>query len=125
MWDNSLVGFADDLERQIMGVAIEATTDLLTAFNRLAPVDTSLYVSHMNVGIGSRDYTFVETKMLGRSGAYASGIARIATIPRDKLTDIHITNPTPYADDLEQGSSPKAPNGVFTVGFVGVAQKYR
>lgn len=125
MWDNSPTNFADDVVEDTMKVAKDITNDMFVAIVLKSPIDTSRFVSNSNVSVGTPDTSFNEDKKLGRGGAMSVGVAKIAAVPVNKLANLHITNTTPYGDDLESGSSPQARNGVFLVSFLGVAQKYR
>lgn len=124
MWSNSVEDFADDVSRGIGELANDIATDFYVAAVNLAPVDTSNYVSNMNVSYGEIDRSYDPTLRKGRAGAMASGLDKLSGGFDGELTDIHITNSTPYGDYLEAGSSAQARNGVFTVAFLGVAMKY-
>lgn len=124
MWDKSLVDFEEDIIEALNATRIDISIDMLNALVDLAPVDTSRYVSNMNVSIDAPDYAYSETARLGRSGARARGRAQLPRKYGKVLQNTYITNSTPYGGDLEKGSSPQARSGVFTVAFLGVATKY-
>lgn len=124
MWDNSLADFEEDIIQDLNAARIDISIDMLDALVNLAPVDTSRYVSNMNVSIDVPDDSFNEAARLGRAGARARGMAQLPRKYGKVLQNTYITNATPYGADLEQGSSPQARSGVFTVAFLGVATKY-
>lgn len=124
MWSNSLIDFADDIAQDLNAFRIDISIDMYNALVDLAPVDTSNYVSNMNMSVDSPDYSYSEAAKLGRTGARARGYAALPRKYSKVLQNTYITNSTPYADDLEKGSSPQARSGVFNVAFLGVAAKY-
>ena len=125
MWDVKPSKFAAVVEKDTVKHAKNIATDLLNGLTALAPVDTTRYVSNMNVSMNNADFTFVEDKYIGWGGALADGLQKIARMPDNKLHDIHISNATPYGDDLEDGWSLQAPKGVFFPTFLAVAQYYK
>lgn len=124
MWDKSLLDFEGDIIETLDAVRIDISIDMLNALVDLAPVDTSRYVSNMNVSIDAPDYSYNETALLGRAGARARGRAQLPRKYSRTLRNTYITNSTPYGGDLEKGTSPQARSGVFNVAFLGVAMKY-
>lgn len=124
MWTNSLVDFEQDIIQDLNRFRTEISIDMFNALVELAPVDTSRYVSNMNVSVGSPDLSYSESARLGRGGAMARGMAHLPKKYATVLQNTYIANATPYAIDLEKGSSPQARTGVFNVAFLGVAIKY-
>lgn len=125
MWDKSPSLFADVVERAAVKRVKDVSTDMLTALVDLAPVDTSNYVGNMTVSLDAPNWTYVEGKTIGRGGAMANGMGVINSMPVDKLHSVFLSSTVPYAKYLERGHSRFAPNGVFTVAFLGVATWYR
>ena len=125
MWDKSPVLFADVVEKAAVKRVRDIATDMLTALVDLAPVDTSNYVGNMTVSLDTPNWTYVEGKTIGRGGALANGMGVINAMPNDKLHSVYLSSTVPYAKYLEWGRSSFAPNGVFTVAFLGVATWYR
>ena len=125
MWDKSPVLFADVVEKVAVKRVKDIATDMHTALVDLAPVDTSNYVGNMTVSLDTPNWTYVEGKTIGRGGALANGMGVINAMPNDKLHSVYLSSTVPYAKYLEWGRSSFAPNGVFTVAFLGVATWYR
>ena len=125
MWDKSPVLFADVVEVAAVKRSKDIATDMLTGVVNKAPIDTTNFVGNTNVSIGSADFTYVEGKTIGRTGAMAAGMTFIRALPKDKLHSIFISNGTPYAKYLEAGWSRQAINGVFLPSFLAISMFYR
>lgn len=121
MWDIKPSKFTDMARRDACKKVQNICIDIASGLCNLAPVDTSRFVSNMNVNFGSADWTYVEDKYLGSGGALAATLTKVSKLPKDKLVDVYFTNATPYADDLEDGRSAQAPDGVFFVTYLAVA----
>lgn len=125
MWDKSPVLFADVVEKAAVKRVKDIATDIHTALVDKMPVLTSRAVSNVNVALDSPNWTFVEGKMVGRSGAMAQGMGVINAMATDKLHSVYFTSAVPYMKYLEAGHSRYAPNGVFTVSFLAISMFYR
>lgn len=129
MWDKKPSLFADVVERAAVDRVKNIATDMLTAVVNKSPVDTTNFVGNTNVSMDTSNFTYVEGKTIGRSGAMAEGMTFIRALPKNKLHSVFISNGTPYAKYLEltdryKGSS-QAPNGVFLPVFIGVSMFYK
>lgn len=125
MWDIKPTLFAKVIEKDVVVHTKKIASDMINGLATLAPIDTTRYVSNMNVSMDFADFTFVEDKYIGWGGALAEGLRKIDRMPKNKMHSIHISNATPYGDDLEGGGSLQAPDGVFDPVFLAVAQFYR
>lgn len=125
MWDKSPVLFADVVEVAAVKRVIDIGTDFNNALVNKMPVDTSLAVSNINLSLDAPNWTFVEGKTIGRSGAMAEGMTFIRAMPKDKLHSLYFTSAVPYMPYLEKGWSMQAPNGVFDVSFLAISMFYR
>lgn len=129
MWDKSPVLFADVVEVAAVKRSKDIATDMLTGVVNKAPIGTTNFVGNMNVSIGSADFTYIEGKTIGRTGAMAAGMTFIRALPKDKLHSIFISNGTPYGPYLEftetYRGSLQAPSGVFRVSFLAISMFYR
>jgi hypothetical protein len=125
MWDKAPSLFADVVERAAVKRSKDIATDMLTAVVDKMPVDSSQAVSNINLSLDAPNWTFVEGKTIGRSGAMAEGMNFIRAMPKDKLHSLYFTSAVPYMKYLENGHSRFAPNGVFTVSFLAISMFYR
>lgn len=82
----------------------------------MSPVDTGAYRGNHRVTLNSYDNT-VNTETTDINGA-ATQMEGMKSIAKAKLGDrIVIQNALPYSIALENGHSPQAPNGVYSVAF--------
>lgn len=129
MWDKSPVLFADVVEKVAVKRVKDIATDMLTAVVDRSAIDTTNFVGNTNVSLDNANFSYVEGKTIGRSGALANGMSIINAVPPDKLHSLFICNATPYAKYLEfteryRGSS-QSPQGTYRISFAGVSAWYR
>ena len=118
-----------DLSTTAVSISVAISLTLLTAVVDKSPIDTTNFVGNTNVSMDAPNFTYVEGKTIGRTGAMSAGMKFIRALPTDKLHSIYISNSTPYAKYLEftetYRGSMQAPSGVYRVSFMGVSAWYR
>lgn len=125
MWDIKPSAFTKMIEKDACKKVLDISIDMGSGLCNLAPVDTSRFVSNMNVSFNAPDSSFDEDKMLGSGGALAATLQSVSKLSKTKLQDVYFTNVTPYGGELEKGRSVQAPDGVFLVTFLGVAAAHK
>lgn len=117
--------FGHTTTQTAVNVVRSATSDFALQMINIAPVDTSRYVSNMNVSFDTPDYSHDVMKFLSRSGALAQTTAKIATMRPNVLQTTYITNTISYAGDIELRSFVPDGTGVFAPTFFAVALYYK
>lgn len=113
-WSKPLSGFAREVEqeqnRRLRATALQALSGVIER----SPVDTGAFRGNNRLTVGSRDdgYNLEATGRYNEQQAQA----RIAAT-REPFTVIYIQNNLPYAEELENGSSTQAPQGVYAITF--------
>lgn len=124
MFDIPFDEFANVVTELGVSVAKSAGLDFTLGMINIAPVDTSRYVSNMNVNFDVPDYSHDNMKFVGRSGALAQTIAKFGVMRPNVLQDVYITNTISYAGDIEKRTFVDSGEGVFYATFVGTAFYY-
>ena len=124
MFDMPFDEFANVVTMLGVSVAKSAGLDFTLGMINIAPVDTSRYVSNMNVSFDVPDYSHDNMKFIGTAGARAQTIAKFGVMRPNVLQDVYITNTISYASDIEARTF--APNGVgvFNATFLATAFYY-
>ena len=127
--DNSFslafAGFGALFEQEVVSFANDVGKDVLRALTNTAPVDTSRFVSNMNVSLNAPNESHDDNKFIGPSGSYAAGVQVLAAAPKNYLYDIHFVNTISYGEDLEiHRPSPKAADGTFRPSFVAISSQH-
>ena len=89
---------------------------LLSDIDNRSPVLTGLFRGNHKVSIGVPDFSVDESKLDVRSGgdiSFNENMAKVDSIPLGQYPKIYIQNNVEYAEDLENGSSQKAPRGIY------------
>lgn len=123
-FDIPLTMFEDTITRTASALVREIGDLVIRQLAVTAPVDTSRFVSNMNVSFNVPDESHDDNKFLSRAGALAAGLAEMARMPPDVLVSVYFVNTISYGEDLEGGSSPKAPSGTFTPTWAYITDKY-
>ena len=125
MFDIPFDEFANLATQMAVKTTSSASRDFLGALVNTAPVDTSRFVSNMNVSLDVPDNSHDNNKFIGVSGAYAAGVAVINVMRPNVLQSVYIVNTISYGMDLETNRpSPKALEGTFYPSFLAVALYY-
>ncbi|MCC3344861.1 hypothetical protein [Psychrobacter sanguinis] len=125
MWSTPLDKFADLVIQDTNEIVKNAATDMVNGLADKAPVDTSRFLSNLNVSLNSEDTSYDEHKKVGRGAARANGLRVLSGIKGNQLYSVFLTDMTPYGVYLEAGYSSQAVNGVFYPVFMGVSMWYR
>lgn len=87
-----------------------------------SPIDTGAYRGNHQVSIGKPDNTFdLEAKDLTSAYVKAGGV--ISKIKIGNL--VYVQNCLPYSLKLENGWSKQAPQGVYSLAFQALANRYK
>ena len=116
--------FANKVTMSGVSVAKSAGLEFTLGMINIAPVDTSRYVSNMNVSFDVPDYSHDNMKFIGTAGARAQTTAAFGVMRPNVLQDVYITNTVSYAGDIEQRTFVDSGVGVFNATFLGVALFY-
>lgn len=114
-FDIPLKFFVDVVEDDVRDRAVEIAKDAAYSLISMAPVDTSRYVSNMNVSHSAPNFGHDDFKFIGTAGSRSQAAASFEAMPKVGLYDIYIVNTVDYAGELEtpEGASSKAPYGIF------------
>ena len=125
MFDMPFDEFANTVTQMAVKTTSSASRDFLGQLTGRAPVDTSRFVSNMNVSLDVPDNSHDNNKFIGERGAYAAGAAVINVMRPNVLQSVYIVNTISYGMDLETNRpSPKALEGTFYPSFLAVALYY-
>lgn len=114
-FDIPLRFFTDVVEDDVRDRAVEIAKDAAYSLISMAPVDTSRYVSNMNVTHSAPNFEHDDFKFIGTAGSRGQATAAFEAMPKVGLYNIYIVNTVDYAGELEtpEGASSKAPYGIF------------
>lgn len=122
-WSRPLSGFAREVEREqnkrLRATALQALSGVIER----SPVDTGAFRSNNRLSVGSTDtgYDLDASSSAPRGAtngveAFDDGLRIIGQV--NKAFDvIYIQNNLPYAEEIENGSSTQAPQGVYAVTY--------
>lgn len=113
-WDLSYI--TKQVEEQAVEHVRDIATDISAVIGRKSPVRTSRLVSNNNISTIMPDDYFDEERKLGRAGAIQAMAEEASQI--QTLTDVWITNETPYGPEQE------AKHGFYRIALPAVARKY-
>ncbi|HEX7048653.1 MAG TPA: HK97 gp10 family phage protein [Longimicrobiales bacterium] len=100
----------ENAEKYMRALALEALARLM----RKTPVDTGRARANWNVALGSPDRSTDEDRTIADAGrAQAEGVRVIAEFGPGRV--LYVTNSLPYIQDLEDGRSKQAPQGMVKV----------
>lgn len=116
-WSKPPTGFGKVVEREQNKRLRAAAMQALSGVIERSPVDTGHFRGNNSVSVGSPDYS-VDEMAEDPSGneALVQGMQIIGRV-RDAFGVIYVQNNLPYAEELENGSSAQAPQGVYAVTF--------
>lgn len=89
-----------------------------------SPVDTGAYRGNNQVSVNKTDNSYdLNSKDPSGAGAYAKAGAQIA---KAKIGDVvYVQNCLPYSLRIENGWSQQAPQGVYSLAFQSLANKFK
>jgi hypothetical protein len=112
-------GRASLLQSNVNELKKDVAETFITEVANTTPVDVGTAISNWQVGLGDAPTTTLSAHSPGNKGstwnANVRGTLADATMRIDTALpgeDIHVTNNLDYIDDLEQGYSPQAPDGM-------------
>lgn len=113
-WSKSLSGFAREVEQTQNKRLRAAALQAFTSVTERSPVDTGAFRGNNRLTVGSRDDGY----NLDATGDYnqQQANARLSRVT-GAFEVIYIQNSLPYAEELENGSSSQAPQGVYAITF--------
>lgn len=123
MFNVALANFEQTIHQTAVATIKEFTTDVYKYLNMVAPVDTSRYVSNMNIAFVKPDLSNDWELYRQRAGALYSGLAELEKMRPNVMQDVYITNTISYAEDLETTHSIDG-QGIFPHAFMAIAPKY-
>lgn len=123
-WSKPPTGFADEVEKTQNKRLRAAALQALTGVIERSPVDTGHFRGNNSVSVGSPDDS-VDEMAEDPSGreTLAQGMSIIKRV-RGAFEVIYVQNNLPYAEELENGSSKQAPQGVYAVTFNNLREAY-
>ena len=123
-FDIPLTDFTEVVEKDVVKKTIHIAWEAARELNARAPIDTSRYVSNMNLAYGAPDWSHDDDRYLGRTGALGRAAYSLGTIPSAEINNIYLSNTIDYADDLEAGSSRQAIDGIFDPSLVALKHRF-
>lgn len=116
-WSKPLSGFAREVEQQQNKRLRAAAMQALSGVIERSPVDTGAFRGNNRVSVGSPDNAYDES-LTDRAGdkALSEGFQIIGQISKP-FDVIYVQNNAPYAQEIENGSSTQAPQGVYAITF--------
>ena len=116
---------ANDLPHRVNAAKRDAAKDALQDLVLETPVDTSKALSGWQVGIDSAPGADIPAYFPGQAGsteaqsaaaAIAAGNTRLDTVQPGQA--VHLTNNTPYIQDLENGTAKSKPGGFVAAALI-------
>lgn len=123
-FDIPLNDFTEVVKKDLVKKTIYIGWQTALELNARAPIDTSRYVSNMNLSWGAPDWSHDEDRYLGRSGALNRAAYSLATIPSAEIHNLYLSNTIEYADELEMGTSRQARDGIFDPSLVALKHRF-
>ena len=120
-WKNPPINFGLDVLKDADTLTKRITGEMLQGVVAQSPVDTGAFRGNHRIGIGRIDTTADKNET---TSSLQKGIATIqARGGIGKL--VYVSNSLPYALRLENGYSDQKPQGVYSITFMNVVNKYR
>jgi len=105
-FDSDIKRFSDKVKVSIDKAVRTVAFDAFGMVVKKTPVDTGRARGNWNISVGSIDYSVNENATTKKSPDIKKG---------DGLKPIFITNSLEYIEDLENGTSQQAPNGMVAI----------
>lgn len=123
-WSRRPTSFTLQVLAEADKVVKESTAFALQQVITRSPVDTGAYRGNHQVSIGKPDNSYdLNIKDPSGAGAYAKAGAQIA---KAKIGDVvWVQNCLPYSLRIENGWSQQAPQGVYSLAFQSLANKFK
>ena len=122
-WVNRPSGFASivesDVNKKLRATALQALSGVIER----SPVDSGAFRGNNIVSVGSPDNGYDLDATSSEPQGATTGVAafdeglRIIGQVKDAFSVIYVQNSLPYADELENGHSEQAPQGVYAITF--------
>lgn len=121
-WKNAPNKFSLEVLKEADGLSKRIAGEMLQQVVMRSPVDSGAFRGNHRVGVGSVDTT--ADKSQTENNALQRGLATIQSGGGlGKI--VHISNSLPYATKIEFGHSMQAPNGVYSLSFQSITNKYK
>jgi hypothetical protein len=92
----------------------------------IAPVLTGAYRANNIISIGAPDLSYdIEKLDPDSSQTLRDGFEVLKEIPDGTYPTIYVQNNIPYCEDLEDGTSRKAPSGVYGLSFQNAKESFK
>ncbi|QXG49219.1 HK97 gp10 family phage protein [Pseudomonas viridiflava] len=130
-WSVNPADFANQVEADLTKRHKDIVEQLVVKICEKSPIDTGRFVNNHKVSVGSPNYeTYIRYGPTGFEEYNQNGIESIRSLAKalnemKPYSLVYIQNNLEYAEDLETGTSKKAPTGVYGPSLELVSEKFK